>query len=71
MNVYNPPQWSQAPQKKALIYLWQGPRDKKEGTIWIANFSGSYLYVNETVDQMYVKTGDIIEFRIRNGNGIN
>lgn len=51
------------PTKKTLIYLRQEPEGtKKEGTIWIANFSGPHLYVNEMVDQMYVKTGDIIEF---------
>lgn len=63
MNVSSPPQWSQDQQKRPLIYLWEEPGGtKKEGTIWIANFLGPYLYVNETVDQMYVKTGDIIEF---------
>lgn len=43
----------------SLARAW---RDKSEGTIWIGNFSGPYLYVNEPVDQIYVKTGDIIEF---------
>lgn len=51
------------PTKKGLnLSSGTAQRDKKEGTIWIANFSGPYLYVNEMVDQMYVKTGDIIEF---------
>lgn len=27
-----------------------------------SEFFGRYLYVNEKVDQVYVKTGDIIEF---------
>lgn len=38
---------------------------KKEGTIWAKIFFGPCLYVNEAVDQMYVKKGHSNEVEYR------